>query len=105
MLNVLTSARKESTPPTPSIHRLRSGLPGYLIPFAPLTFAPQCQIQARKTPSPPVFFPISTHFTATLEIPLSPPVLKTCSIRNDDPVERGRLLPDLQIHLRALYAQ
>ena len=26
-------------PPTPSAHRLRLGLPGYLIPFAPLAFA------------------------------------------------------------------
>ncbi len=30
------------TPP-PSAHRLRLGLPGYLILFAPLAFAPQCQ--------------------------------------------------------------
>ncbi len=28
-------------PPTPSVHRLRPGLPGYLILFAPLAFAPQ----------------------------------------------------------------
>ena len=34
---------------------------------------------SRKPPSPLVFFPISTHFTATLGIPLSSPVLKTCS--------------------------
>ncbi len=29
--------------PTPSIHRLRRGLPGYLILFAPHAFAPQRQ--------------------------------------------------------------
>ncbi len=39
MLNALASARKEFIPPTPSIHRLRLGLPGCLIPFAPLAFA------------------------------------------------------------------
>ena len=102
---MLTAAQKESIPPTPSTHRLQLGLPGYLIPFATLTFAPQCQKQARKTPSPPVFFPISTHFTATLEIPLSPPVLKTTSIENDYPVKQDDLLFDLNVHLRALYAQ
>ena len=29
--------------PLTSTHRLRPGLPGYLIPFATLAFAPQCQ--------------------------------------------------------------
>ena len=76
MLIALTPAQKGSIPPTPSIHRLRPGLPGYLIPFAPLAFEPQCQLQSRKPPSPLVFFLISTHFTATLGIPLSSPALK-----------------------------
>ena len=79
ILIALTPAQKGSIPPTPSIHRLRPGLPGYLIPFAPLAFEPQRQLQSRKPPSPLVFLPISTHFTATLGIPLSSPVLKTCS--------------------------
>ena len=48
-----------------SRHRLRRGLPGYLILFAPHAFAPQCQYQSRWSPSPLVFLPISTHFTAT----------------------------------------
>ena len=76
VLIALTPAQKGSIPPTPSTHRLRLGLPGYLIPFTSLAFAPQCQIQSRKPPSPLVFLPISTHFTATLGIPLSSPVLK-----------------------------
>ena len=63
-------------PPTPSNHRLRRGLPGYLILFAPHAFAPQRQFSSRKSPSPPVFFLISTHFTATLGIPLSSPILQ-----------------------------
>ena len=68
-----------STAPTPSIHRLRRGLPGYLILFAPHAFVPQCQLQSRKPPSPLVFLLISTHFTATLGIPLSSPALKKSS--------------------------
>ena len=56
-------------PPTPSVHRLGSGLPGYLILFAPPTFAPQRQYRSSGPPSPPVFCRISTHFTATPCIP------------------------------------
>ena len=65
---------------TPSIHRLPPGLPGYLIPFATLAFAPQRQLLASKSPSPPMFFPISTHFTATLGIPLASPALQHFSL-------------------------
>ena len=67
--------------PTPSIHRLRCGLPGYLILFAPHTFVPQRQLLSRKSPSPLVFLLISTHFTATLGIPLSSPTLQSHSFR------------------------
>ncbi len=81
MLNVLTSAPRVSKPLTPSIHRLRRGLPGYLILFAPHAFAPQRQLQPRKSPSPLVFLHISTHFTATRGIPLSSSALKPCSFR------------------------
>ena len=59
--------------PTPSIHRLRRGLPGYLILFAPHAFEPQRQLPSSKPPSPLVFLLISTHFTATLGIPLTSP--------------------------------
>ena len=64
---------------TPNIHRLPPGLPGYLIPFATLAFAPQRQLSTSKPPSPPMFFPISTHFTATLGIPLTSPILQSNS--------------------------
>ena len=70
------------TTPTPSIHRLRRGLPGYLILFAPHAFEPQRQLQSREAPSPLVFFLISTHFTATLGIPLSSPALKFPSFKS-----------------------
>ena len=65
----VSCATKISRIPTASRHRLRRGLPGYLILFAPHAFAPQCQYQSRWSPSPLVFLPISTHFTATQEIP------------------------------------
>ena len=73
---MFTPAPIVSKQPTPSTHRLRRGLPGYLILFAPHAFAPQRQFSSRKSPSPPVFFLISTHFTATLGIPLSSPILQ-----------------------------
>ena len=76
MLNALAAALSPGKDPTPSTHRLRRGLPGYLILFAPHAFAPQRQFSSRKSPSPPVFFLISTHFTATLGIPLSSPILQ-----------------------------
>ncbi len=47
ILNALAAALEESIPPTPSIHRLLQGLPGYLILFAPLAFAHERQYRAR----------------------------------------------------------
>ena len=81
ILIALASTRKESIPPTFSIHRLGRGLPGYLILFAPHAFEPQCQLQSSKPPSPLVFLLISTHFTATLGIPPTSTSLKTCSFK------------------------
>ena len=102
---MLTAAQEGSIPPTPSAQRLRLGLPGYLIPFAPLAFASQCQLRSREPPSPPVFFPISTHFTAPPGIPLSSPALKPRSIKRTSPVKPEDFTADLQGHLHALYAQ
>ncbi len=100
----VSCATKISTIPTASRHRLRRGLPGYLILFAPTLFAPQCQYQSRWSPSPLVFLPISTHFTATQEIP--PPLPYSSSVVLD---AVPRLSPgftsNLLNHLRALYAQ
>ena len=87
------------------MHRLQLGLPGYLILFAPLAFAPQCQLQASNPPSPQVFFPISTHFTATPEIPITPPALKPNSIKRGCIVKLYDFTPDLFGNLQALYAQ
>ena len=91
--------------PTPSAHRLRRGLPGYLILFAPHAFVPQRQLLSRKPPSPLVFLLISTHFTATLGIPLSPPVLKLRSSRGELRLGPSLKPSRLHNHLRTLYAQ
>ena len=91
--------------PTPSSHRLRRGLPGYLILFAPHAFAPQRQLRPSKSPSPLVFLPISTHFTATLGIPLASSALKPCSLQSNSHLKSRTFTPDLHSRLRALYAQ
>ncbi|KAG4909459.1 hypothetical protein JHK87_055575 [Glycine soja] len=72
ILNALATALHGSIRTAPSIHRLRLGLLGYLIPFAPLAFVSQCQCRPSRVLSPLVFFPISTHFTAPPEIPSAP---------------------------------
>ncbi len=92
-------------PPTPSIHRLRRGLPGYLILFAPHAFEPQRQSSSSRPPSPLVFLLISTHFTATLGIPFSSSILKSNSISGRLRVEPSVFTTDLLNRLRALYAQ
>ena len=66
---------------TPSVHRLLCGLPGYLNLFAPRTFVPQRQYMTSRSPSPPVFFQISTDFTPTPGIPTTPSVLEPCSFQ------------------------
>ena len=105
MLIAFTPAQEGSIPPTPNIHRLQRGLPGYLILFAPHAFAPQRQLQPSKPPSPLVFFPISTHFTATLGIPLTSSALKLYSIKSSSNLESWNFTPNLYRRLRALYAQ
>ena len=91
--------------PTSSIHRLGRGLPGYLILFAPHAFEPQRQLPSSKPPSPLVFLLISTHFTATLGIPIAPPTLKIYSFKCSSWVEPMDFTSDLQTRLHALYTQ
>src|SRR5258707_276085 len=105
MLTSLHAGREVPSPATPSIHRLGPGLPGYLIPFAPLAFAPQRQYWSRMPPSPPVFLQISTHFTATPGIPHPSPKSKPSSIGRSSPVKLRDFTSDLVGRLRALYAQ
>src|SRR5690554_1057499 len=105
MLIGYPSALKVSKPPTPSIHRLRLGLPGYLILFAPPAFVPQRQGPSRWPPSPLVFLPISTHFTATPGIPPPSPALKPASFPWPSTVKPWPFTRDLTGRLRTLYAQ
>ena len=91
--------------PTSSSHRLRRGLPGYLILFAPHAFAPQRQYRASEPPSPLVFLRISTNFTSTLGIPLTSLELQTDSFKGRSKVEPWDFTSDILFRLRALYAQ
>ena len=91
--------------PTPSAQRLRRGLPGYLILFAPHAFAPQRQYRSRQPPSPLVFLPISKHSTATPGIPLPSPELKPSSSERLSRVEPWAFTFRLLSRLDALYAQ
>ena len=91
--------------PTPSIHRLRRGLPGYLILFAPHAFEPQRQLKPSKPPSPLMFLLISTHFTATLGIPLTSPALEPDSFQCSPRVKPWAFTSDLPCRLRSLYTQ
>src|SRR5213080_3058708 len=94
--------REPMSSPQPSTHRLGPGLPGYLIPFAPLAFAPQRQWRASGPLSPPAFLPISTHFTAPPEVPSAPTSLEPHSIGGPFPVGPKDFTPDWCGRLRAL---
>uniref|UniRef100_A0A6N2ND82 Small ribosomal subunit protein uS7 domain-containing protein n=1 Tax=Salix viminalis TaxID=40686 RepID=A0A6N2ND82_SALVM len=104
ILNALATALHGSIRTAP-VHRLRLGLLGYLIPFAPLAFVSQCQCRPSRVLSPLVFFPISTHFTAPPEIPSAPTVLQLGSFHRLSRVEPWDLTADLKSHLQTLYAQ
>ena len=88
-LHAFAAAGGPSASPLPSAHGLRPGLPGYLIPFAPLAFASQRQQTSRNSLSPRAFLPISTHFTAPPEVPVPPTSLETGRFGPRSPVEPG----------------
>ena len=88
-LHGFPTAGSPSASPLPSAHRLRPGLPGYLIPFAPLAFASQRQPTSRNSLSPRAFLPISTHFTAPPEVPVPPTSLQGGRLGAPSPVEPG----------------
>src|SRR5205814_9209772 len=92
-------------PPTPSVHRLRRGLPGYLSLCSPHAGAPQRQQRPSRTPAPLVFFPISTHSTATPGIPSASSVIEPASLTGSPAVEPRDFTGNLMGRLRALYAQ
>ena len=88
-LSTFASTVTTSELPRSSRHRLRPGLPGYLIPFAPLAFASQRQKEPRTSLSPRAFHPISTHFTAPPEVPVPPTSLQAGRLGAPSPVEPG----------------
>lgn len=62
---------------TPCSQRLRPGLLGYLIRFAPLAFVPHRQICSRVMPSPSVVYRGLSHFTSPHDILHTPPSLES----------------------------
>src|SRR5208283_3230595 len=101
-LHAFATAESPSASPLPSAHRLRLGLPGYLIPFAPLAFASQRQQTSRTSLSPRAFLPISTHFTAPPEVPDPPTSLQTGRLAPLPRLSRGLSVSDVPIRLHAL---
>ena len=79
---------------------LRLGLQGSLIPFATLAVVPQCQRIPSYLPSPLVFLSISTDFTPTPTVPVTPRSFKPGSITPLSTVEPWALKCNLPTHLR-----
>jgi hypothetical protein len=99
----MISLRSDGPKPLPtSAQRLQPGLPGYLIPFAPLAFVSQRQLRPSVPLSPPAFLPISTHFTAPLEVPHTPISLKPISLERNAPVRPEPFTPYLISRLHTL---
>ena len=92
----------EGRPPTTSDHRLRRGLPGYLILFDTHAFVPERQCQVRDLSSRSAFCDISMHFTATHHIPVTSLGLQSGSIIGTPPVEPEDFTHDLPVRLRTL---
>ena len=88
-----------------STHRLRRGLLGYLIPFAPHAFVHERHNCSSKLLSLLVFLPILTHFTATPVIPLASSSLEYDRFARGPEVELQDLTNDVSNRLRTLYAQ
>ena len=92
----------EGRPPATSHHRLRRGLPGYLILFDPHAFVHERLSLVRDLSSRSAFCVISMHFTATRHIPATPPELYGASINGTVHVEHVFFTTDLTPRLRTL---
>ncbi len=88
-----------------SIHRLRRGLRGYLIRFAPHAFVSQRQIRTSMLLSPLVFLPILTHFTTTPTVPHTSSGLNPDHLSRSAEVKLQHLTEDAPGRLQTLYAQ
>ncbi|KAK5831835.1 hypothetical protein PVK06_015634 [Gossypium arboreum] len=100
ILNALATTLHGLIRTTLSIHRLRLGLLGYLIPFAPPAFIFLCRCRPSRVLSPLVFFSISTHFTTPLEIPSAPTVLQLGIFHSLSRVEPWDVTADLKATYR-----
>ena len=89
-------------PPTTSVHRLRRGLPGYLILFDPHAFVPERQCRTGELPSLSEFCGISMHFTATRHIPPASTAFQPDSINGTPGVGPPHFTADLTGRLRTL---
>src|SRR5207247_2309796 len=100
-LNIFTPAPGAPVgPPTPSLQRLHPGLPGYLIPFAPLGFVPDRRIRSSATPSPLVVLPGLQDFTPTPGVPRASPGPKSGGLPGIRTVKRFDLPRNLPDRLR-----
>ena len=86
--------------PRASEHSLRLGLQGSLIPFTPLAVVPQRQMIPSYLPSPLVFLSISTDFTPTPIVPVTPKYFNPLSITSLPKVEPWSLKSNLRGRLR-----
>jgi len=98
-----TTSVGHRTHPT-SGHRLRLGLQGSLILFAPPAFIPQRPQRTRRLPSPLVFQPRSSHFNGPWAILSSPSVRKRSRRCTPSSSSDGWKVPRDR-RLRILYAQ
>ena len=94
-----------SVSPTPSAHRLRLGLPGYLILFAPPAFAPQRQLTAQEAAFAIGVLPDICAFHRYTGNSASPYRTQAAQFGARPGVEPRDLTPRLDSRLRALYAQ
>ena len=92
----------EAHAPAVSHHRLRRGLPEYLILFATHAFVPQRQSTLREMPSQSVFCVISMHVTATPHIPPTAGAFQIPSSRGSSSVEQWHFTSRLRLRLRTL---
>ena len=80
--------------------RLRLGLRRSLICFAPLAVVPQRQKTVGFLPSLLVFLAISTHFTATPQVPETPPTFNPIHLLPNSGVKPRSLKQDAMGRLR-----
>src|SRR5690606_8768175 len=92
----------QAYPRTASIHRLRRGLPVYVIRFTTHAFVHQRQLIVSNLPSQLVFHVISKHFTATLHILVTSQSFKPYSINGNFSVKPKTFTTDLYSRLRTL---